>query len=146
MQVHQEYILFMNKILEQLIKKNEGLVAIHCKLCRTTKIVMHRQKRKLSQQFSEPNAFMSIGFNEHTQLNSSFNKSLISSPLHIKKFFFASKSTTSNLNIQPAKACQSWASFITSHLSHSKPEFAENSLIHQVYFVLLNLSIIETCL
>ena len=33
-----------------------------------------------------------------------------------------------------------------SHLSPSKPEFTEDSLIHHVHFVLPNLPISETCL
>ena len=37
-------------------------------------------------------------------------------------------------------------SFSRSQLNHSEPKFTENSLIHQVHFVLSNLPIRETCL
>ena len=87
-----------------------------------------------------------IVINDRKLLKSNFNRSTISCPPCIQKFFLHLQKYDFELQYSPSKSMLDSATFSRSHLLHTQPEFTENSLIHKFHFVLSNLSIGETCL
>ena len=84
--------------------------------------------------------------NDYKPLKSIFNRSIISCPPRIQKFLLCLQKYDFELQYSPGKDMLVSDTLSRSHLSCSQPEFAENSLIHHVHFVLSNIPISETCL
>ena len=87
-----------------------------------------------------------IVINNHKPLKSIFNKSIISCPPRIQKFFLRLQKYDFKLQYLPGKDMLVSDTPSRSHLRHTEPEFTKNSSIHYVHFVLSNLPISETCL
>ena len=85
-----------------------------------------------------------IVINDQKPLKSIFNKSIISSPPCIQKFFLCLQKYNFELQYSPAKDMLISDTLSRSHLSCFEPEFTEDSLAHHVHFVLSNLPISET--
>ena len=79
--------------------------------------------------------------NDHKPFKSIFNRSLISCPPCIQKFFLCLQKYNFKLQYSPGKDMLVSGTLSISHLSHSEPEFTENNLIHHVHFALWNLLI-----
>ena len=85
-----------------------------------------------------------IVINDHKPLKSIFNRSIISCPPRIQKFFLRLQKYDFELHYSPGKDMLVSDTLSRSHLSRSQPEFTEDSLIHHVHSVLSNLPISET--
>ena len=85
-----------------------------------------------------------IVINDHKPLKSIFNRSIISCPPRIQKFFLRLQKHDFELQFSPGKDMLVSDTLSRSHLSRSQPEFTEDSLIHHVHSVLSNLPISET--
>ena len=89
---------------------------------------------------------MFIIINDYKPLKSIFNRSIISCPPSIQKFFLRLQKYDFKLQYSAGQDMLISDTFSRSHLSRSEPKFSEDSLIHHVHFVLLNLPISETLL
>ena len=85
-----------------------------------------------------------IVINDHKPLKSIFNRSIISCPPRIQKFFLRLQKYDFELQYSPGKDMLVSDTLSRSHLSRSESEFTEDSLIHHVHSVLSNLPISET--
>ena len=85
-----------------------------------------------------------IVINDHKPLKSTFNRSIISFPPRILKFFLRLQKYDFQLQYSPGKNILVSDTLSRSHLTHFQPEFAENRLIHHAHFVLSNLTISAT--
>ena len=85
-----------------------------------------------------------IVINDHKPLKSIFNRSIISCPPRIQKFFLRLQKYDFELQFSPGKDMLVSDTLSRSHLSRSESEFTEDSLIHHVHSVLSNLPISET--
>ena len=72
-------------------------------------------------------------------LKSIFKRSVISCPPRIQNFFFMSQKYDFKFQYLPCKDMLVSDTFSRSHLSSSKPEFTEDTLIYHVNFLLSNL-------
>ena len=77
-------------------------------------------------------------------MKSIFNRSIISCPPCIQKFFLHLQKYDFELQYSPGKDMLVSDTLSRSHLSRSESEFTEDSLIHHVHSVLSNLPISET--
>ena len=82
--------------------------------------------------------------NDHKLLKSTFNRSILSCPPCIQKFFLCLQKYNFKVQYSPGKDMLVSDTLSRSHLSHFEPKFTEDSLIHHVHFVLSNLLISET--
>ena len=85
-----------------------------------------------------------IVINDHKPLKSIFNRPSISCPPYIQTFFLRLQKYDFELQYSPGKDMLVSDTLSRSHLSCSEPEFTEDSLFHDVHFVLSNLPISET--
>ena len=84
-----------------------------------------------------------IAINDRKLLKSNFNRSIISCPSRIQKFFLRLQKYDLELQYSPSKNMPDSATFSRSHLLHTQPEFAEDILIHNFHFVLSNLPMVK---
>ena len=82
--------------------------------------------------------------NDHKLLKSTFNRSILSCPPCIQKFFLCLQKYNFKVQYSPGKDMLVSDTLSRSHLSHFEPKFTDDSLIHHVHFVLSNLLISET--
>ena len=86
----------------------------------------------------------SVGLGDFLEQNYGTINNEISFPTCIQKLFLCLQKYNFELQYSPWKDMLVSDTFSRSHLSHSEPEFTEDSLIHHVHFVLSNLPISET--
>ena len=76
----------------------------------------------------------------HQPLKSVFSKSIVSCPPCIQKFLRLQQYEF-DLKYSPGKTMLVLDALSQPYIKISKPEFDENGLIHQIYFLILNLPI-----